>query len=377
MPAREPSRGDDRGHPGVSCCGLSTLDPVLDTAPCGFVSFADDGTILHVNATLAELLGYARVELAGWHVQKILPPGGRIFYQTHVFPILKMQGLVEEIYIALRTKDGRDVPMLMNGVRRERDNVQVSDCVFVRMIQRHQYEDQLLEARRLAEEASDARAKFLSMMSHDLRTPLTSITGHASLIAAGMHGPLTEEQSAGLAHIREAGRELMRMINDILDFAKVESGRIDVQVSAVSVANAVARAGSLIHVRLAEKELAFESAGCDGVEVLADPDRLQQVLLNLLTNAIKFTPAGGRISVTCARDGDRLLLHVRDTGIGIAPNQQHRVFEPFVQLEATRAEGVGLGLAISRELTRAMGGELTVESTPAVGSVFTIALPAR
>ncbi|MGZ5432974.1 MAG: sensor histidine kinase, partial [Thermoanaerobaculia bacterium] len=180
-----------------------------------------------------------------------------------------------------------------------------------------------------------------------------------------------------LAHIREAGRELMRMINDILDFAKVESGRIDVQVSAVSVANAVARAGSLIHVRLAEKELAFESAGCDGVEVLADPDRLQQVLLNLLTNAIKFTPAGGRISVTCARDGDRLLLHVRDTGIGIAPNQQHRVFEPFVQLEATRAEGVGLGLAISRELTRAMGGELTVESTPAVGSVFTIALPAR
>ncbi|MGZ5474072.1 MAG: PAS domain-containing sensor histidine kinase [Thermoanaerobaculia bacterium] len=356
---------------------MSTLDPVLDTAPCGFVSFADDGTILHVNATLAELLGYARVELAGWHVQKILPPGGRIFYQTHVFPILKMQGLVEEIYIALRTKDGRDVPMLMNGVRRERDGVQVSDCVFVRMIQRHQYEDQLLEARRLAEEASDARAKFLSMMSHDLRTPLTSITGHASLIAAGMHGPLTEEQSAGLAHIREAGRELMRMINDILDFAKVESGRIDVQVSAVSVANAVARAGSLIHVRLAEKELAFESAGCDGVEVLADPDRLQQVLLNLLTNAIKFTPAGGRISVTCARDGDRLLLHVRDTGIGIAPNQQHRVFEPFVQLEATRAEGVGLGLAISRELTRAMGGELTVESTPAVGSVFTIALPAR
>lgn len=330
-----------------------------------------------MNATLAELLGYARVELAGWHVQKLLPPGGRIFYQTHVFPILKMHGLVEEIYIALRTKDGRDVPMLMNGVRRERDGVQVSDCVFVRMIQRHQYEDQLLEARRLAEEAGAARARFLSMMSHDLRTPLTSITGHASLIAAGMHGPLTEEQSEGLERIREAGRELMRMINDILDFAKVESGRVEVQVSVVVVAHAVARAESLVHVRLAEKGLLFESAGCDGAEVLADPDRLQQVLLNLLTNAIKFTPAGGRISVTCERDGDRVLLHVRDTGEGIAPDQQHRVFEPFVQLDATRAEGVGLGLAISRELTRAMGGELSVESTPGIGSVFTIALRAR
>lgn len=350
---------------------------MLDTAPCGFVSLADDGTILYVNTTLAELLGYARVELAGWHVQKILPPGGRIFHQTHVFPILKMQGLVEEIYIALRTKDGRDVPMLMNGIRREREGVPVSDCVFVRMIQRHQYEDQLLQARRLAEEANDARARFLSMMSHDLRTPLTSITGHASLIAAGLHGPLTEEQSEGLERIREAGRELMRMINDILDFARAESGRLDVHVTAVSVANAVARAESLVHVRLAEKELAFESADCEGVEVLADADRLQQVLLNLLTNAIKFTPAGGRIAVTCSPDGDRVLLHVRDTGVGIPFDQQHRVFEPFVQLDANRGEGVGLGLAISRDLTRAMGGELTVASIPEAGSVFTIALPAR
>ena len=326
--------------------------------------------------TLASLLGYTRVELLGWHVQKILPPGGRIFYQTHVFPILKMHGAADEIYIALRTKDGVDVPMLMNGARRERDGATVTDCVFVRMIQRHQYEDQLLQARRLAEEASDAKAKFLSMMSHDLRTPLTSITGHASLLAAGMHGPLTDEQRDGLARIRQASQELMRMINDILNFAKLESGHVDVQVAPVKIADAIARAESLIHVRLAEERLAFETT-CNGEEVLADPDRLQQVLLNLLTNAIKFTPAGGRISVSCKRDGRRVLLRVRDTGIGIAPEQVQRVFEPFVQLDTTRADGVGLGLAISRELTRAMGGELTAESTPGAGSTFTIALPAR
>ncbi|HET8775522.1 MAG TPA: PAS domain-containing sensor histidine kinase, partial [Thermoanaerobaculia bacterium] len=312
MPAGQPSAGDDRGHPGVSFRYLSILDAVLDRAPCGFVSFADDGTILEVNTTLATLLGYSRAELAGWHLQKILPPGGRIFYQTHVFPILKMHGVAEEIYIALRAKDGTDVPVLMNGVRCERDGAQVNECVFVRMIQRHQYEDQLLQARRLAEEANAARAKFLSMMSHDLRTPLTSITGHASLIAAGLRGPVTEEQSEGLARIRDAGQELLRMINDILNFAKLESGSVDVRLEPVKVADAVARASSLVYVRLSEEMLAFDAAGCNGEEVLADPDRLQQVLLNLLTNAIKYTPAGGRISVSCARDGSRVLLHVRD-----------------------------------------------------------------
>ena len=326
---------------------------------------------------MAELLGYTRLELTGWHFQKMLPPGGRIFYQTHVFPILKMHGGADEIYIALRTKNGVDIPMLMNAVRRERDGAApVNDCVFVRMIQRHQYEDQLLQARRLAEQANEARARFLSMMSHDLRTPLTSITGHASLLAGGMYGPLTANQSDGVTRIRDAAQELLRMINDILNFAKLESGHVDMKVIPVAVRDAVARAESLVRVRLEEERLAFETT-CDGGEVLADPDRLQQALLNLLTNAIKFTPAGGRITVSCARDGDRVLLRVHDTGIGIPPDQLQRVFEPFVQLDSTRADGVGLGLAISRELTRAMGGELTVESTPGDGATFTIALPAR
>ena len=358
-----------------------TLDPLLDRAPCGFVSFADDGTMREVNTTLADLLGFSRLELEGWHLQKVLPPGARVFYHTHVFPLLKLHGRADEVYVALRTKDGRDIPMLMNGIRRERGGNLANDCIFVPMQQRNMYEDQLLAARRVAEQANAAKAKFLSMMSHDLRTPLTAITGHAKLLLGGVHGPLNGEQHAGLVRIRDAGDLLMRLISDILSFARLESGQVEVMPVAVPVAAAVARAEALIRLPIEESGLQFETGSLDGMTVLADPDRLQQVLLNLLTNALKFTPSGGRISVRCERDGDRVLLHVADTGEGIDPDQLDRVFEPFVQLPSGRQvepshRGVGLGLAISRDLARAMNGDLTATSVAGEGSVFTISLPA-
>jgi PAS domain S-box-containing protein len=362
------------------------MDALLDTAPCGFVSSADDGTMLEVNTTLAMLLGYTRVELEGWHIEKVLYPGARIFYQTHVFPMLRLHGRVEEIYVTLRTRDGRDVPVLMNGVRRERNGRTVNDSVFVRMIQRSQYEDQLLQARRLAEEANAAKASFLSMMSHDLRTPLTTIIGHADLIAAGVLGNGTtttdadQEQRYGIDRIRDASRELLRMINDILSFAQLDAGRLDVRPVAVPVNEAVARAESLVRLRMHDSGLEFTCAPCDGDSVVrADPDRLQQILLNLLTNAIKFTNAGGRISVECEPAGERVRIRVRDTGVGIPADRLQSVFEPFVQLETQYTgdphRGVGLGLAISRDLARAMHGDLIAESTLGEGSVFIVDLP--
>ena len=353
------------------------MDPLLDSAPCGFVTVADDGTMLEVNTTLATTLGYTRVELQGWHVQKILPPGGRIFYQTHVFPMLRMHGAVDEIYVALRTRDGESIPMLMNGARRERGGGSINDFVFVRMIQRNEYEAQLLEARRLAEQASAAKAKFLSMVSHDLRTPLTAITGNVSLLAAGVHGAVTPEQQDVLERIRTAAKELLRMLEDILGFAQLESGHVQVRIGKVAAAEAIARAEAIVRLLIEQSGLAF-SSDCDGAVLCADPDRLQQILLNLLSNAIKFTPPGGHVSVSCTREGDRALLRVADSGIGIPPEQLQRVFEPFVQLETgKRDRGVGLGLAISRELARAMHGELTAESTPGQGTTFILALPAR
>jgi PAS domain S-box-containing protein len=355
-----------------------TIHPVLDSAPCGFISVADDGTMLEVNLTLASMLGYARAELLGWHLQKILPPGGRIFYQTHVFPLLKMHGVAEELYLALRTRDGRDIPTLMNAARRERDGALVTDCIFVRMLQRHEFEDQLLQARRLAEEAGAAKAKFLSMMSHDIRTPLTAIAGYAGLAAGGALGPLNEEQLSAMQGIRSACNDLLRLMNDILGFAQLDSGRITVHPVALRVRNIIDRAESLVRLRAEEAGLALRVESCDDVNVHADPERLQQVLLNLLTNAIKFTGPGGTIAVACEAAETSVRIRVRDTGIGIAHEQLERIFDPFVQLDPdvdVVHRGVGLGLSISRDLARAMGGELKADSTPGEGSVFTIELP--
>ena len=342
------------------------LDPWLDVAPCGFASFSDDGTLHMVNTTLAELLGYTRVELEGWHLQKILTPGARVFYQTHVFPLMKMKGRVDEIYLSLRTKDGRDLPVLMNGRRRNA----VNDCAFMHTHQRDRFESELLHARLVAEQANAAKAKFLSMMSHDLRTPLTTIVGVTALFARDMLGPITEEQRENIGRIEEAAQLLTRVIGDILSFAQLESGSVEVRPVAVKVNDALARARAILGEH-------FTYTPCDEV-VLADPDRLQQIVLNLLTNAIKYTRDGGQISVSCERAGDRVLIRVRDAGIGIPADQLERVFEPFVQLAPavdSTTHGVGLGLAISRELARAMNGELTVESVVGEGSVFTVDLP--
>ncbi|HEX7829836.1 MAG TPA: HAMP domain-containing sensor histidine kinase [Thermoanaerobaculia bacterium] len=356
------------------------MDARLDTLPAGYASFLDDGTLTEVNTTLATLLGYTRAELLGWHIQKLLPAGARIFHQTHVFPMLKMQGRAEEIFLNLLTKDGKFIPVLMNAVRRDREGAFVSECVFLRMIQRNEFEDQLVQARRIAEQANASKAKFLSMMSHDLRTPLNAVSGYARLLSSGMQGKLEEEQLRSIERITSASGDLLRLINDILSFAQLDSGRVEVRLETVRVADAIERAEALVRLRREESALSFVARGCDDVAVVADPDRLQQVLLNLFTNAIKFTPDGGALSIDCARAESRVHIAVRDSGIGIGPDELTSIFEPFVQLNSTTVRqadrGVGLGLAISRELMRAMDGDLTVASAPGEGSTFTLDLPA-
>lgn len=357
------------------------MNDLMSHAPCGFVAFGDDGTIVEANQTLGEMLGFDRSELLGAHIDTLLPPGGRIFHHTYLFPMLKVQGTVEEVYVALRTKKGHDIPVLLNGVRREREGRFVSECVCLRMLQRHAYEEQLLQARRLAEQSSASKDKFLSMMTHDLRTPLTAIYGNAQLLEESEFGALTPEQLECVKAIEEACRMQMTLISDILEFARLDSGRVEMHLREVAVSEAVARATNLVRVQVADAGLSLRLEGCeDGTAVLADPHRLQQILLNLLTNAVKYTPAGGTIRVICepAAGEGPVRIRIRDTGIGISAEDLPRIFSPFVQVDSAPAtsRGVGLGLAISRDLARAMQGDVTAESVPGAGSTFTIELPA-
>ncbi len=233
-------------------------------------------------------------------------------------------------------------------------------------------------ARQAAEEANRAKTQFLATMSHELRTPLNAISGYAELMSLGLRGPTTSEQQEDLGRIMRSQRHLLSVINDILNFARLEAGHVEYRVTNVPVTELLGDLESLIRPQLAAKQLEFVCEPVFGsIVARADAEKVRQVLLNLLANAVKFTPPGGRVHVVCEHDEARVYIRVGDTGIGIPVDRRGAIFEPFVQLHRTLAqpaEGTGLGLAISRDLARGMGGELTVESEPGTGSTFTLAL---
>ena len=236
------------------------------------------------------------------------------------------------------------------------------------------------EARAEADTANRAKGEFLSVMSHELRTPLNAIGGYTELIEMGIRGPVTPEQRTDLERIRISQKHLLGLVNEVLNYTKLETGTVEYDIGDVPVRDAFSSAEALVMPQARAKGLELVLGETEhSLAVRADADKLRQILVNLLTNAVKFTEPDGRIYVDCERDGECICFRVRDTGIGIPQDKLAAVFEPFVQVRSdlTRTqEGTGLGLAISRQLARGMGGNLVVESAPGVGSTFTLKLPA-
>lgn len=427
------------------------MSAVFDTLPCGVVAFTDDGHIVEANSALGELLQYPAQDLVGRHVESLLTIAGRIFFQTHLFPMLRLQGKAEEIFLLLRDSTGADVDAIANAERREYDGTFVTHCALLQTRGRRKYEDELLRARReaeaanaalaartkevevanvilreqavelemqqqameeqateleaqheelrvinedllmrteelaqareIADEANQAKSQFLATMSHELRTPLNAIGGYVELISLGIHGPVTTEQQDALDRVTRSQRHLLRLINDVLNLARIEAGRLDYRLERLRLRELIASVVPMVELQMARADLTFVSMVPSGLDVTADREKVQQVVINLLTNALKFTPRGGSVTVDAVMDDDgtAVLASVTDTGIGIPADKLASIFEPFTQVDSRHArsvEGSGLGLAISRDLARGMGGDLTAVSVLGQGSTFALRLPA-
>ncbi|HKR09171.1 MAG TPA: ATP-binding protein, partial [Gemmatimonadaceae bacterium] len=390
------------------------MDDLIEQIPCGFLSFTDDGKIERVNARLLERLGYERGDVEGKSFESIMNVGSRIFYQTHLFPLLAMHGRVDEIFILLRASDGSDRGFLLNGVRRDRGGRKINDCALMRLEERKKFEEALLRAkkaaeaaqqelevanrryeeqavelelqqeqleaaRETAEKANKAKSKFLAVMSHELRTPLNAIGGYTQLIEMGVHGPVTDDQLKALDRISRSQKHLLRLINDVLNLSRIESGREEYRISEVPLGDVISAVLPMVEPQVAAKGITSRTLIDQAYVVRSDKEKLEQIVLNLLTNATKFTPPGGGITLRVRQDVEKeryVCLDVEDTGIGISAEKQKDVFEPFMQVNPDqKKEGSGLGLAISRELARGMDADLTVTSEPGKGSVFTVTLP--
>jgi signal transduction histidine kinase len=264
---------------------------------------------------------------------------------------------------------------------RANEALNAANTALQRAVSELEAERQAAEAARAAAEAANqAKSEFLATMSHELRTPLNAIGGYVELMEMEIRGPVTPGQREDLERIRKSGRHLLALINDILNFARLEAGQVEFRITDVCVHDLLAGVEPFVSPQLGARGLTYRVEPCDPkLAVRADEEKVQQILLNLLTNAIKFTDAGGSVAIAHMVDDAVVHIHIADTGRGIAAERLESIFEPFVQVDRhlTQAsqQGVGLGLAISRDLARRMGGDLTAVSALGQGSTFTLTLP--
>ena len=346
-------------------------------SPLGLALVSTEGRWLRVNEALCQIVGYTEAELLATNFQAITHPDDLPADLDLLGRLLR--GEIETYQLDKRYLHRRGHAVWIRlDVSLHRDAATGEPRHFISQVQditgRQQAIAQLRQAKDEAEAASKAKNEFLSRMSHELRTPLNAILGFGQLLELQDLGNMHNQ---GVSYILTAGRHLLSLINEVLDLSSIESGKFTLTNEPMPVSELLGTTLEMMRPLAREASVSIVLENCPATcTILADPRRLKQVLLNLVSNAIKFNRPGGKVIVRCHEGDERMQIAVIDTGPGIAAADIDRIFAPFARLPATQeVPGTGLGLSLSKALTEAMGGTLTVNSEPGVGSTFTVEFP--
>jgi PAS domain S-box-containing protein len=361
----------------------SRFRELLEVAPDSIIEVDRHGSILLCNAATEKLFGYSREELLGSPVEALIPEASREVHQKNRAdywdrPVTRPMG--KGLTLHAQRKDGTRFPVeiSLSPVRSD-DGFRVTAIirdVTDRLLAEEKIRavnQQLQQRNQEVERANRLKSEFLASMSHELRTPLHTILGFTELLEEEVDGPLNERQKRFVSHVHQDAQHLLELINDILDLSKIEAGKMELRFEVFGAQQAVEEVVASLHGRAAAKNLTVENRVVPECAVKADRVRFKEIFYNLLSNAVKFTLEGGRVDISCDVREDAVCFSVKDTGIGIAKQEQASIFDKFYQVGSTTKgvrEGTGLGLAITKQLVEMHGGSIRVESEPGRGSTF-------
>ena len=358
------------------------LEDLYEHAPCGYISTLPDGTFVKVNQTFLDWTGYSRDELlAVKRFQDVLTIGGQIFYETHYAPLLDMQGVANEISFDVLCRDRRRLPVLINTVQK-RDPAGMpllNRTVILSASDRRQYERELQQARKKAEEALDLRNQFLSLAAHELKTPLTSILGYIELFQrrTGKEHSLNERDERMLQTIADQAQRLNKMVASLLDISRIETGQLAIEQVPIDLCALLGQVVDEVQSTLAGRQIEL-LCPMQPLIIQGDGLRLGQVFQNLIQNALKYSQPDVPIVVTIRHEQAEVLIDVRDGGIGIPPTALPQLFNRFYRADNVDHEnvsGLGIGLYVVKEIVELHSGNVTVTSIEGEGSTFTVCLP--